>query len=199
MRFKRRMVPYIEALDARLVPSASTTAIPSLSPAGDVGDQVKGPQTAKILQSFVSAYLSRRGESRYNPEVDTNHNGFVGQGDARPILRTFASVTPRRPLRISLALAPGDQVRGPRPENSGGVTRRTDVTIIGRTTPNSLVFTDDVFGDFKFAGQALASDSQGFFSYKLHLSDTLTQNNYLAFDPFGHQTIRAFPILLLAR
>jgi hypothetical protein len=52
-------------------------------------------------------------------------------------------------------------------------------------------------GRYKFDGGALASDSKGYFSFKLDIPDALTQTEYLTYDPFGHQKIVAFPILRL--
>jgi len=150
------------------------------------------------LQAFSAAYLSRRGGANYNSALDFNGNGFIGQGDARPILQALAPLTPREPQRFEISLAPGDQVLGHHSANSGGVTRKTEVTVIGRTTPNSIVFTDSLQGpranNFKFEGFALPVNSQGYFSYTIRLNDALTQTEYLAVDPFGHQTIRAFPL-----
>ena len=193
---RTRLRPRIEALESRLALNAAP------APSGVSGD-VDGDGTVGTddLRAFAAAYLSHRGQSNYNPAVVFNGNGYVGQPDARPILRALAPVTPRRPLRVSLALGPGDQVRGHHPANSGGVTRRADVTVIGRTTPNSIVFTDAITGpkagNFKFVGPAVPADARGYFSLKLHLRDALTQTEYLVRDPFGRQTIFAFPIRLL--
>lgn len=188
MRTKRSRYPLaVEGLEGRLALSAGGS-IAVLTP--DVN-----------LQAFATAYLSHRGQPNYNPALDFNGNGYIGQGDVRPILRALAPITPHEPQVVSLRLGPGDQVRGHHPANSGGVTRRTDVTVIGHTTPNSIVFTDSLTGpragDFRFVGLALPVDSKGVFSYKLQLTNSLTQTEYLAIDPFGHQTIRAFPILKL--
>jgi hypothetical protein len=145
----------------------------------------------------------------FTPQYDFNGTGFIGQNDATPILRGLASITPHVPLRLQLTLAPGEQVAGHHPANSGGVTRLGTVTVIGRTTPNSIVFTDGPtttstlpLGNFKFQGIAVASDSQGNFSYTARLADlsrggSLTGTTFLIRTPFGQQTIRAFPILRL--
>ena len=213
MRSQRdRARPSVETLDARLVMSANpihaplhgvaavvagTTAVP-----GDINGD--GAVNTNDLRAFAASYLSRRGDPNYNPAADTNHNGFVSQSDVRPILNALAAVTPRQPFRVEIALIPEDQVQGHHPANSGGVTRKFDLTIVGRTTPNSIVFTDapadfkaKTSGNYKFQGLALPVDSSGYFSYKVHVSDRLTQSEYLVFDPFGHRIIRAFPILRL--
>ncbi len=128
------------------------------------------------------------------------------------------SSNPSRPTRPisrnrSRSRSPGQQVTGPHPKNSGGVTRDAEVTVVGRTTPNSIIFTDGspqyppkktfppgayISGAYKFLGQALASDSDGYFSYKVKLSGALTQTEYLIKDPFGHQRVIAFPIRMLS-
>jgi hypothetical protein len=160
-----------------------------------------GPTIAPILSEYADAYLSAVGSPRYNPAVDANHNGIVAMGDALPLLRTLAPVTPKAILRLTLTLAPGDQVNTPHPANSGGVTRqRTHVTIIGHTVPNSLVFIDDPNNDFRFrGGSVIPVDSSGFFSVPVVLSppSRISQHNFLVIDPFGMQLRRAFPILQL--
>jgi hypothetical protein len=192
--------PVLESIEGRIAMSASIVP-------GDVGAQVE-----PLLQAYSDAYPSHRGQPRYNPQVDTNHNGQVGQGDARALLRAVsAPVTRDVPLKIEINLLPGEQVTGPHPKNSGGVTRKREVTIVGHTTPNSIVFLDNPIGvlatttaiknagRFKFDGGALPTDSKGFFSFTLKLPDLLTQTEYLDYDPFGHQAIFAFPILRLSK
>jgi hypothetical protein len=78
--------------------------------------------------------------------------------------------------------------------------------LIGKTTPNSIVFTDGPtttstlpLGNFKFHGIAVATDSQGNFSYTAKLAElsrggSLTNTTFLIRTPFDQQTIRAFPI-----
>jgi hypothetical protein len=114
------------------------------------------------------------------------------------LLKALAPTTPRVPLQLSLALAPGEQVLGHHSANSGGVTRDSMITIVGHTTPNSIVFTDKLTGpranNYRFEGSAIAVNSEGSFSYQIHVKDALTQTEYLVLDPFGHQVIRAFPI-----
>ena len=52
---------------------------------------------------------------------------------------------------------------------------------------------------YKFLGPALVSDSKGYFSYELKLTGALTPTEYLIKDPFGHQKVIAFPIVLLGK
>ncbi len=203
---RHRARPGVEPLDSRLVMSASHPALaaPLVHPAA-----VAPAFTADDLRAFADAYLSSRGDSNFNPAYDVNHNGKIGQGDALPILRALAPISPRVPPRLELALAPGDQVSGHHPANSGGVTRKATVTIIGRTTPNAIVFLDQptpqtkattATGNFRFQGGALVSDSQGYFAQtialgKLGHSGSLTNNAFLVKDPFGRHMERAFPVL----
>src|SRR5262249_6707362 len=106
-------------------------------------------------------------------------------------------LTPKVPLSVDVHLAPADQVRHTGIHNSGGITRHRDVTIVGRTTPGSIVFTDGPKADFSFTGLPLPTDANGAFTYTLHLTDLLTNTEYVVFDPFGQQKVRSFPIRLL--
>jgi hypothetical protein len=218
---KLRIRPGVEQLDIRIVMSASvvasaatpgTTTQATFRPIS--GSQPSAnpnrPFTPADLQAYSRAYLTTLGEPDFTPQYDFNGAGFIGQPDASPILRGLASITPHIPLKLSLKLAPGEQVSGHHPANSGGVTRDATVTVIGKTTPNSIVFLDSPFtaanhsasstGNFKFEGGALATDSQGNFSFTINLAalshgGSLTATNYLVRTPFNQQLIRAFPIL----
>jgi len=197
--------PGVETLDPRRLMSASQPAAPL--PVPTPASTALAADSAPVeLRRFADAYLSTRGEPRYDPALDTNGNGQIGQGDATPILRALAPRTPRVEPRLELALAPGEQVTGHHPSNNGGVTRLAVVTVVGRTTPNSIIFTDGPVatgrrptGDFKFRGIALASDARGNFSYTLPLGalshgGSLTNTAFLVHDPFGRHMERAFPI-----
>jgi hypothetical protein len=151
------------------------------------------------LKAFVVAFETHRGDAFYKPSADANQNGFVGQGDARFILRNLTPLTPKIPLQLKLHLAPGEQVLHPDGiHNSGGITRQTDITILGHTTPGSIVFSDAAQGNFAFNGRALATDAQGNFQEHAHLTSALTNFTYLAIDPYGQQKIESFPVLLLS-
>ncbi len=215
----RRIRPGVEPLDARVVMSvavpvsseAATTAL--LPPAHRIPGQFPGADAHRAfipadLQAYAAVYLSFRGASDFAPQYDFNGTGFIGQNDATAILRGLAGITPRVPLRLGLALAPGQQVSGHHPADNGGVTRLGTVTVIGKTTPNSIVFIDgpttathsESTGNFKFQGGALATDARGFFSYTIKLSPdshsgSLTAPAFLIRTPFNQQLIRSFPIL----
>jgi hypothetical protein len=219
---KSRVRPGVERLDARVVmsatvPTVSTAATSVVSPFRPVpgshpSANPNRPFTPADLQAYAAAYLTVQGDPDFTPQYDFNGTGFIGQPDATPILRGLASITPNVPLTLSLKLAPGEQVSGHHPANNGGVTRLGTVTVIGKTTPNSIIFLDSPTttsshssastGDFKFEGGAVVSDSQGNFSVTIKLTNvsrggSLTATNYLVRTPFNQQLIRAFPILRL--
>ncbi len=225
---KLRVRPDVEQLDTRIVmsatvpteaaasavtASASTILKPPLHPipGSYPSANPNRPFTPADLQAYAQAYLSVAGEPDFTPQYDFNGTGFIGQPDATPILRGLASITPDIPLTLSLKLAPGEQVQGHHPANSGGVTRLGTVTVIGKTTPNSIVFIDgptssiyqQPTGNFKFQGGALATNSQGYFDYTFNLpkvsrGGSIQGINFLIRTPFNQQLIRSFPILRLA-
>lgn len=145
-------------------------------------------------QLFTKAYPSIRGQAKYNPDDDFNHNGLVGQDDARLLLRNLTPVLPPRPLVVNLRLSPGQQLEGPRPSDSGGVTPYQSITILGKTTPYSFVFVDGGLGNYKFNGQVVAADADGDFSVGGRNEDGINNYTFLVVDPYGKQLIRAFPV-----
>ena len=151
------------------------------------------------LRAFAPSYNTRVGEPGYLPSADANRNGQVGQGDARFILRNLTPLTPRIPLKIDVHLAAEDLLRdAPVTSDPSGITRHPDVTVVGRTTPGSIVFLDGPDNaDFKFEELAIPTDANGFFSYRLHLDGKLTNTEYLVIDPYGQQAVRALPIRLI--
>jgi hypothetical protein len=201
----------VEPLDARIVLSAAVPAPPThLTPGQYPSADAHRAFSPSDLQAYAAAYQTYVGEANFTPQYDFNGTGFIGQNDATPILRGLTSITPRIPLKLTLALAPGEQVVGHHPANSGGVTRLGTVTVVGHTTPNSIIFSDAITSKagqtaigFKFAGAALVSNAQGEFEEtitlgKLSRGGSLTSTGFLIRTPFGQQTIRAFPILRLA-
>ncbi len=163
---------------------------------GDINGD--GQVTLADLQAFPRYYLAKRGDPSYNPAADADHNGFIGHGDARLLLRNLTPLSPKVPISIQLSLAPGDQVKGPTTQNSGGVTNKEKVTILGHTTPGSIIFADSGNGDYTFTGEALATDARGNFSIEVTNKEGLNNFEFLAIDPYGQQTIRAFPIFWTA-
>lgn len=208
----RPLRPVLDALEGRLALSAAafhgaTPTAPAevaprpplvagaRRPVAPPGAPGRSTFTLADLKAFSAAYLGTAGGPRYNPAYDFNRNGFIGHDDAKFLVRRQQRLTPNMPLRVQIHLAPGQQVAHPSVHNSGGITRRTEVKVVGRTTPGSLVLTDNSAGTYAFNGQALPTDARGNFSYTLRLKEDLTNTEYLIFDPFGHQLIRAFPIL----
>ena len=218
MRRQRNQArPALEGLDARIVcagmaPAAAPSPVqvsaplPELKPGTFPSADRFRPFTPADLQAYARAYLSFRGEANYDQAFDFNGTGFIGQNDATPILRGLASITPMVPLALKLRLAPGQQLLTAHPSVSGAATRLGTVTVVGQTTPNSVLFFDSfadsrlgASGNFKFRGGALVSDANGRFTYTLPLTplskNSLTTLNLLVRTPFNQQTIRAFPIL----
>ena len=206
--------PGVEPLESRIamasVPAAIPTPPATLHPVP--GSRPRADDRRAFapadLAAYAAAYETTVGTAGYAPQYDFNGSGFIGQDDATPILRGLAPITPKGPLRLALSLAPGQQVKGHHPADSGGVTRLAAVTIVGRTTPNSIVFTDvpsseGGAGDtanYKFEGSAIATDGRGDFTYTIPLNapshgGSLTNTEFLVRTPFNRQLIRAFPIL----
>jgi hypothetical protein len=153
------------------------------------------------LQAFAPTYMSTTGSPNYNPAADFNHNGIINLYDAKALLRNMAPISPRIPLAVELHLAPADQAHYSHPTISGGATFFRTVTIVGRTTPGSLIIEDNHESRlpggtqaYKFTGPAHATDAQGFFSIRAVNTEGLNNNDFLILDPFGHQVIRDFPI-----
>ena len=189
--------PSFDPLESRLAMSATAAAhfAADASYSGALADGRAA--TLADLQAFTAAYPSVRGQPNFNPEVDVNGNGRVGLVDGRLLVQHSPPLTPEIRLSLDVNLAPADEVHGPRPKNSGGVTRRAEVTVLGHTTPGALIFRDDAAADFKFTGPAYVADRRGFFSFRQVVPVGVTTDNFLVFDQFGRQTIRAFPILAL--
>ena len=204
---RHRLRPIVERFEERVAMSAVLLHPPTHVTAGQYPSaNPNRPFTIADLKAYAAAYLTYEGSPGFTPQYDFHGTGFIGQNDATPILRGLASVTPRVPLSLTLMLAPGEQVKGHHPANNGGVTRLATVTVIGKTTPNSIIFTDGPtrnstlpINNFKFQGIALVSDSEGYFQYTAQLNamstgGSETNTAFLVRTPFGQQTIQAFPI-----
>ncbi len=173
-----------------------------------VGD-VNGVGTVNFadLQAFAPSYMSQQGDPRYNPAADFNLNGVIDLYDAKALLQNMAPLTTDLPLATRLTLAPQDQIHYSGPTNLGGDTFQQVVTILGHTTPGSLVITDNNMitdkntsrlpggtSTYKFTGPAYATNANGFFSITTTNTQGLNNNDFLILDPFGHQMIIDFPI-----
>jgi Dockerin type I domain len=183
---ENRFRPRLEPVERRL----------ALSGAAIVGD-VNGDGVVNLADeaAFVPAYLTKVGDGFYNPRADANGDGFIGQGDALALLHHLNPPTRPIPLSVTIALAPEDRPRGHiHQHNSGGFTYKNVVTIEGRTTPGSFVFSDSSAADYSFTGPIGYADANGHFAFRQRLPDKLTNTEFLIVDPFGHRLIRAFPI-----
>ena len=162
-----------------------------------------GRVTIADIPAFAAAYQTGYGGLAYNADADSNRNGFVSQDDGMLLERNLSPLTPRHGIDISLRLAPGDQAPPAGFSNSGGITLKSKVTVLGHTTPGSLVFSDNFQGTYKFSGSVLPTDSNGNFSYVTGTSagdaQGLTNTEFLVFDPYGQQKFKAFPIVKLVR
>ena len=173
-------------MEERILLSTASAAI--IPPPGD---------TLAVLNEFAAAYPSRAGQAKYNPAVDVNHNGIVGQDDGRLLLSALPPIGPKTPLILRVALAPGDVARGRHPVNSGGTTHDMNPTVIGQTTPGALIFTGTGTTDLLLKGPAAVADAHGRFAIKAKLVDGINQFDLQAVDRYGRQALRAFPILWL--
>lgn len=199
-RAKTRLT--LEVLEDRLALSgvaARATAVVGVAPPSDVMPVPPAPvnNTLVVLTAFSNAYLSHVGESNYNPAFDLNHNGQIGQTDGKLLLDSLPPLSPRIPLKLSVAIAPRDRVHGHHPTNSGGVTFSRIPTVIGHTTPGSLIFTGTGTLDLKIRRPVIVADANGNFAVKVRQSDGINQLNFLAVDAYGHQKLFAFPVLWL--
>ena len=167
--------------------------------AGDVNGD--GTVNFADLQAFASSYMSQPGSPKYNPAADFNQNGVINLYDAKALLPNMAPLTPKLPLTARLTLAPQNQIHYPGPTNLGGDTFQQVVTILGHTTPGSLVITDNNSSRlpggtqaYKFTGPAVATNANGFFSITTTNTQGLNNNDFLILDPFGQQMVIDFPI-----
>lgn len=166
---------------------AATTELP-----GDMNSD--GVVNLVDLDLFVPHYGSEIGKNGYTPAADFNHNGRIGQNDARFILRNMGPLSRKIPLQLDVRLAPGDEIRYDGTKVSGATTLKKNVTILGHTTPGSIVFQDGDFGNYSFGAKAIATDARG--NFTLPVVNQKGFNNYifLVLDPFNQQTVRVFSV-----
>jgi hypothetical protein len=186
-----------DALEERLALSAAWISPPAPSAVAAAEAGVPASVTIAVLDAFAKTYLSRVGDSNYNPVFDLNHNGQIGQTDAKLLLRALPAVSPKVPIAISLTLAPQDRPKGPVPKNSGGVTHSKTPTILGHTSPGALIFVGTGTTDLKLAGPVLVANAQGNFSFTDNLTAGINQLDFQAVDRYGQQILRAYPIYWL--
>jgi hypothetical protein len=190
--------PTLEILDLKLALSGANAAIAAHAEISAVPAQSRSNQnTYDTLVAFTQSYPSTFGGPRYNPEFDLNHNGRVGQDDGRALLRSLPPLGRKRPISLSLRLAPQDKARGSVPQNSGGVTHSKEPIVLGHTSPGALIFTGKGTVDLKLQGPAAVADARGNFSIKLTMEAGINQEDFQAVDRYGQQKLRAFPIYWL--
>jgi hypothetical protein len=187
--------PTLEALDVKLALSGANAAIAGPAAGLTIQPQARSDQnTYETLVAFTQAYPSTFGGPRYNPDFDLNHNGRVGQTDGKMLLKSLPPLSRKVPISLNLRIARRDRVNGHHPTNSGGVTHSRVPTVIGHTTPGAIIFTGTGTTDIKLKGPAYVADANGNFSFKIKLDAGINQLDLQAFDPYGQQKLRAFPI-----
>src|SRR4051812_14433944 len=162
---RRRCQPAVEGLEIRLALSTSgpggTMTTPTqigklpITP-GPPGVGTDRGTLAELL-AFSQAYLSRRGNPRYDPAFDLNHSGKITMDDAKLLLRSLPPVGSKIPLVVNVALASKDRARGHVPTNLGGVTHNKEPMIVGHTSPGALVFTGAGTLDARLGGPVLVA------------------------------------------
>ena len=196
---KPSYAPRVESLEGRRLfrVGAVSPAIARATPAriATIPPETFGAHdTVGALRNFTDAYVSFAGGPRFNPVFDLDHNGMIGQGDRRILLRVLPAVAPPRPLNLRINLIPQDQARGSLPANSGGVTFNPQPTVVGRTVPGALIFSGTGETDWKLRGPAAVSDERGFFTFTPTLDAGINQFDVQVVDRYGHQLPRSLPI-----
>jgi hypothetical protein len=146
------------------------------------------------LSLFAPAYGSSAGQPNYNPAADFNQNGVINLYDSKALEHNMTPLTPNVALQAVVNLTPSQQAHYAASKNSGGSTFQKDVTIVGHTTPGSLVLLDPKAENFTFGGKAVATNAKGYFFINTKNSAGVNQNDMLILDPFGRQLVRAYPI-----
>jgi len=160
--------------------------------AGDVNGD--GTVNLADVTAFARAYETKPGDSNYNAAADFNLNGIVNLYDAKALMENMTPLTPVIPLNLVMNLLPADQAHYPASKNSGGSTFQREVTIVGHTTPGSIVLEDSSKGYYKWDGPAVATNASGNFSVQEKNTQGVNTYNFLILDPFGHQLIRSYPV-----
>ncbi len=155
------------------------------------------------VAAFAPAANSKIGDPNYLASADFNHNGVINLYDAKALMQNVQPLTKAIRQEVAVHLAPGDQPRWNATKISGASTVFKNFTIVGRTTPGSLIIEDNPKAElpgsnqaYKFSGPAHVADADGYFSFKSSFpnEEGLNNNDLLFLDPFGHQMIRALPV-----
>ena len=147
--------------------------------------------------------MSRRGGPNYNPAADFNHNGVINLYDAKALLHNVAPSSARLPLNSRVAPCASDQIHYSGPTVSGAATFQKVVTIVGRTTPGSLVIEDNHTARlpggtqaYKFTGPAHAADARVSSRSWPPTTEGLNNNDFLILDPVRASAHPGLPDLL---
>ncbi len=159
---------------------------------GDVnGDGVVNLADA---QAFVNTYPAKTNQPGYYAAADSNQNGIINQYDAMALERNMPPYRKPGGGWTLINLAPQDLIQHSQSINSGPATTQKNITIVGYTTPGSVVLVDSTLGDYNFGSAALSTDARGFYSTKAINTSGVNIYNFKILDPFGHQYIRSFPV-----
>lgn len=160
-----------------------------------VGD-VNGDGVVNLAdeQAFVNTYPARTNQSGYYAAADSNQNGIINQYDAMALERNMPPYRKPGGGWTLINLAPQDLIKHSQSINSGSATTKKNITIVGYTTPGSIVLADSTLGDYTFGSTALSTDARGFYSTKAINTSGVNIYNFKILDPYGHQYIRSFPV-----
>lgn len=156
------------------------------------------------VQVFAPTYSSKIGDPNYLASADFNHNGVINLYDAKALMANVQPLTPPIAQEAEIHLAKGDQPRWDATTTSGASTVFERPTIVGKTTPGSLIIEDNPQKGllpggsqaYKFNGAAHATNADGTFSFPTSNpnKEGLNNNDFLILDPFGHSMIYDLPV-----
>ena len=160
-----------------------------------VGD-VNGDGTVNLAdeQAFANAYVEEVHQPGYVASADYNQNGIVNLYDGLALERNMPIPPKPRKNLVAINLTPQDQIHYSGPTNSGGVTAKENVSIVGYTTPGSVVLVDSTLGNYRFDSEALATNASGFFTVQAKNTQGINTYDFKVLTPFGQQLIRSFPV-----
>ena len=164
---QRRCQPVLEGLEPSVELEQRVAGRHRLTPGRPGGARGDRARHARRARAFTQAYLTRVGDPSYNPALDLNHNGQIGQEDGRLLLHSLPPLSPKNPPHAQRDARAAGQGQGPRaPELGRGHAQQ------GSHGPG----THDAGGarsspapgrlDLKLRGPAIVADAHGNFSFK---------------------------------